>query len=259
MPKPTINPGDPCWIDLMTADPDKAKQFYTELFGWTYETADQETYGGYVTAFKDGKPVAGIMKNDPQSGSPDVWSTYLRVEDTDAVARAAAENGGQVYMQPMDVPEQGRWAMIADAGGAAVGLWEFHNNTGFELAAEPGSPDWHELFTRDYEATVKFYQDVFGWNTEVMSDTDEFRYTTLGSGQAATAGIMDAGQFLPEGVPAHWRVYFNVSDTDAAIEKAVSLGGSVVQPAEDTPFGRMATLTDPTGATFLVSQDLPEQ
>ncbi|MGW6174221.1 VOC family protein [Arthrobacter sp. NPDC055138] len=258
MPKPTFSPGAPCWVDLMTSDPEKAKQFYTELFGWTYEVGDQEKYGGYTTALKDGQSVAGIMQSQ-DSGYPDVWSTYLRVEDIDAATRAAEAHGGQVHMPPMEVPEQGKMAMIGDAGGAAVGLWEFAGHTGYQLAAEPGSPAWHELFTRDYPATVKFYQEVFGWDTEVMSDTDDFRYTTLGSGENATAGIMDATAWLPEGVPAHWRVYFTVENTDATVEKATALGGSVVQPAEDTPFGRMATLTDPTGATFLVAQDMPRQ
>jgi uncharacterized protein len=258
MPKPTFSPGAPCWVDLMTSDPEKAKQFYTELFGWTYEVGDQEKYGGYTMAFKDGQAVAGMMSNQG-SDYPDVWNTYLRVEDIDAATRAAEAHGGQVHLQPMEVPEQGKMAMIGDAGGASVGLWQFAGHTGYQLAAEPGSPAWHELFTRDYPATVKFYQDVFGWDTEVMSDTDEFRYTTLGSGENATAGIMDASAWLPEGVPAHWRVYFAVEDTDAAVEKATALGGSVVQSAEDTPFGRMATLTDPTGTIFLVAQELPRQ
>ena len=73
---------------------------------------------------------------------------------------------------------------------------------GYELAAEPGAPVWHELHTKDYDKAVKFYQDVFGWDTAVLSDTPEFRYTTLGAGDAAKAGILDASGFLPEGVPS---------------------------------------------------------
>jgi uncharacterized protein len=258
MPKPDITAGAPCWIDLMTSDPERAKNFYTELFGWTYETGDEEKYGGYIMAFKNGLPVAGMMKNDGQSGYPDVWTTYLRTDDITAVTEAAALSGGQVFMPPMEVPEQGRMAMVGDAGGAAVGVWQFGGHTGFQIHHEPGSPYWHELFTRDYPATVKFYQDVFGWDTTVMGDTPEFRYTTLGAGDNAKAGIMDASAFLPEGVPAHWRIYFGVEDADAAIEKAQAVGGQVIQPAEDTPFGRIATLADPTGAMFLLAQGTPQ-
>jgi predicted enzyme related to lactoylglutathione lyase len=255
MPKPDITPGSPCWIDLMTSDPDKARDFYSQLFGWTYEVGDEEKYGGYIMAFKDGQQVAGMMKNDGQSGQPDVWTTYLRVDDIAAVMESATAGGGQVYLAPMEVPEQGHMAMIGDAGGAAVGVWQFGGHTGFQIHGEPGTPVWHELHTRNYPAAVAFYQDVFGWDTDVMSDTPEFRYTTLGAGPSAKAGVMDSSAFLPEGVPANWQVYFGVENTDAAVEKALSLGAQLVQPAEDTPFGRLATLADPTGAMFKISQD----
>ena len=55
---------------------------------------------------------------------------------------------------------------------------------------------------------------------------------------------------LPEGVPAHWAIYFGVEDTDKALERVVDLGGTVLMPAEDTPYGRLAVAADPTGATF---------
>jgi uncharacterized protein len=61
---------------------------------------------------------------------------------------------------------------------------------------------------------------------------------------------MDASGFLPEGVPAHWVVYFGTEDADATLAKITSLGGSVVMPAEDTPYGRLAEAADPTGVHF---------
>jgi predicted enzyme related to lactoylglutathione lyase len=45
-------------------------------------------------------------------------------------------------------------------------------------------------------------------------------------------------------------VYFGVEDTDAALVKIVDLGGSVLMAAEDTPYGRLAAVADPTGAQF---------
>jgi predicted enzyme related to lactoylglutathione lyase len=99
---------------------------------------------------------------------------------------------------------------------------------------------------------VKFYQDVFGWDTYVRCDTVYFRYTTLGSGRDSRAGIMDASHFLPEGVPANWQTYFAVENTDASIKQAVDLGATVIDGPEDSPFGRLATLSDPTGAIFKI-------
>jgi len=256
MPTPEHSNGAPCWIDLMTSDAEKAKAFYGALFGWTYQTGDEAKYGGYITAWKDGKSVAGLMqKQEDQAAWPDMWSTYLRSEDAAATVKAATEHGGQVYMPPMDVPEQGSMAMIADATGASVGVWQPAEMKGYELAAEPGAPAWHELHAKDYAAAVKFYQDVFGWDTDVMSDTPEFRYTTLGAGPAAKAGIMDASAYLPAEVPSNWQVYFAVEDADASIETAVSLGAKVIDGPDDTPFGRLATLTDPTGAMFKIVAD----
>jgi predicted enzyme related to lactoylglutathione lyase len=253
MPTPEHPNGAPCWIDLMTSDTEKAKAFYGELFGWTFETGDQEKYGGYITARKNGKSVAGMMqKQDAQAGFPDVWSTYLRTDDARATVKSAAEHGGQVYMEPMDVPDQGSMAMVGDATGAAIGIWQPREMKGYELAAEPGTPAWHELHARDYAKAVTFYQDVFGWETDVLSDSPEFRYTTLGAGDDAKAGIMDAADFLPAGAPANWQVYFAVEDTDAAIEKAVAMGAHVVDSPDDSPFGRLATLADPTGAVFKI-------
>lgn len=256
MPKPVIAAGDPCWIDLMTAEPQKSMDFYSALFGWTYEVGDQEKYGGYTMAFKNGQAVAGIMFNDGTSGYPDVWSTYLRVEDIAEATKSAADQGGAVYLPPMDVPEQGKMGMIGDTGGASIGLWEFGGHTGYQLAAEPGTPAWHELFTRDFAATVKFYEDVFGWDINVVGDSDEFRYSTLGANETAKAGIMDASGFLPAEVPANWHVYFAVENADATIAQALAGGGTVIQPAEDTPFGRNAALTDVTGAQFWITQDM---
>src|SRR3989440_7023530 len=241
--------GAPCWIDLFTSDPDKSRSFYGELFGWTSQEAGEE-YGGYINFSKNGLPVAGAMRNDGQSGTPDLWSVYLATEDAKATADAADANGGQVLVAPMDVGEQGTMAIVTDAGGAAIGIWQPGLHRGFGIHGEPGTPNWFELLTRDYDASVEFYRQVFRWDTHVAGDTPEFRYTTPGEGEAQLAGIMDASAFLPEGVPAHWSVYFRVADADAALAKVVELGGSIHTPAEDTPYGRLATAVDPTGAQF---------
>jgi len=241
--------GSPCWVDLMTADQDKARAFYGELFGWTSEDPGPD-FGGYINFLKDGLQVAGCMRNDPQSGMPDVWSVYLATDDAQATVDAATANGGQVIVPAMDVADLGRMAVVTDAGQAAIGMWQPGLHKGFGIHGEPGTPTWFELHTRDYDAAVEFYRKVFKWDTHVAGDSPEFRYTTLGEGDDQAAGIMDASAFLPDGVPAHWSVYFGVDDTDKALATIVDLGGAVVTPAEDTPYGRLATAADSTGAIF---------
>jgi len=241
--------GAPCWVDLFTSDPERSQAFYEELFGWT-AVASGEEFGGYVNYFKDGVPVAGSMKNDGAAGMPDVWSVYLSTPDAAATVDAVLAKGGQVLLPPMQVADLGTMAMLGDAGQAAVGCWQPGEFNGFGVLAEPGTATWFELHTRDYDASVEFYREVFGWDTHVAGDSPEFRYTTLGEGDGQLAGIMDASAHLPDGVPAHWAVYFGSEDTDATLARIVELGGSVVRPAEDTPYGRIAMAADPTGASF---------
>ena len=61
--------GAPCWIDLMTSDPDASRAFYGELFGWTSEDAGED-YGDYVNFARDGVAVAGCMHKQPDRPSP---------------------------------------------------------------------------------------------------------------------------------------------------------------------------------------------
>jgi uncharacterized protein len=247
--------GNPCWIDLFTTDPEASKAFYGALLGWTAEDTGEE-YGGYITFAKDGRLVAGAMKNDGAGGMPDLWTIYLATDDAKATTEATLAAGGQVIVAPMDVGTLGTMAVLVDPGQAAIGIWQPADHKGFQVVAEEGAPAWFELFTRDYDSAVSYYEKVFGWDTHVAGDSADFRYTTLGEGDDQAAGIMDASGFLPDGAPAHWSVYFSVADADATAAKAVELGGSVVAPPEDTPYGRLATLTDSTGATFKLISDV---
>lgn len=245
--------GAPCWIDLMTSDPDRSRAFYGDLFGWASESAGDE-YGGYVNFSLGDDRIAGCMQaqEDLAEDMPDVWSVYLATADAAAAVRAAAAHGGAVYLEPHVVGRLGTMAMVGDPGGATVGIWQPAAHRGFQVVDEPGTPAWFQCVTRDYDATVAFYQDVFGWTTRDMEGAPEFRYTTLVVDDEQLAGIHDVTDFLPPEVPPHWEVCFRVEDTDAALVRVEQLGGSVVSGPDDSPYGRLATVLDPTGAAFTV-------
>jgi len=238
-------------VDLYTSDPDKAQRFYGELFGWTAVSAG-DAFGGYINFSKDAALVAGATKNDGQSGMPDVWSVYLATDDAKVTVDDAAANGGHVVVPAMDVGDLGTMAVLSDPGGAAIGAWQPGTHKGFGLLAEPGAPAWFELSTKNFDASVAFYEKVFHWDAHPFEDSPEMRYTTLGKDDNAMAGVMDASQFLPEGVPSHWTVYFAVADVEATLKRAVELGGTVLEPAQNSPHGRLARVGDPTGAGFKV-------
>jgi len=248
-----VQNGVPCWVDLMSSDTAKSTEFYSELFGWTAEAPNPE-FGGYTNFVKDGDRVAGLMQSHPGEGVADVWSIYLCVDDAAATVQAARDCGGDVIVDAMPVGALGTMAVVTDAGGAAIGMWQPGEHRG-GLVGTGGAPCHFELHTRDYDATVAFYEKVFGWTPTPVSDTADFRYTLLDVADGENAGIMDAAAFLPDGVPAHWSVYFAVADADAALAKVVELGGAIVHPAESTPYGRLATAADPNGAIFKLRAD----
>jgi uncharacterized protein len=241
--------GAPCWIDLFTTDPDQSRAFYTELFGWKAEEPNAD-FGGYWNFVKDDVLVAGGMRNDGSSGQPDSWSVYLSSTNAQATIETAAAQGSQVIVPAMPVADLGTMGVITDPGHATIGLWQPGTHKGFGIYDEPNTPAWFELHTREYDASVAFYRDVFAWPVHPVSDSPEFRYSTYGEGEGQLAGIMDGSDYLPAGAPAAWSIYFRVDDNDAALQRVAALGGTVTEPAQDTPYGRLSAATDPTGARF---------
>jgi len=243
--------GAPTWIDLATSDLDRAVAFYGAVFGWAFSSPGAE-YGGYVNAAKDGHLVAGLMPTDPDFGVPDGWSTYLHTADVTQTVSKAAAAGATVCMDAMEIPAKGWMAVLADPSGAPIGLWQPTGHAGFGVVGEAGAPVWHQLTTRDYTKALDFYRDVFGWDTQVESDTAEFRYTTALFDDEQLLGVMD-GSVLPGEVPSQWTCFLGSDDVDKTIELITANGGSVLRAAEDTPYGRLAAVADPTGAAFNLS------
>ena len=256
MPHVTDKPsGSPIWIELSSTDADASARFYDTLLGTTTTDPIAE-YGGYRNVLHDGEMVAGIMGS--QDGAPSHWTVYLLTADVDATLALVEANGGAILAPAMDVMEMGRMAFVRDPSGATVGLWQPGTQKGTAVEDEPGAPCWYELHTTtEYERTIEFYERVFGWSTTVIGDSDEFRMVTFGEGDDSLAGIYDASTDQPAGAPSAWTVYFAVGDADAAARTVAELGGTVVMEPEDTPYGRMSTFVDPTGAAFSIMR-LPE-
>ncbi|HEU5270508.1 MAG TPA: VOC family protein [Jatrophihabitans sp.] len=250
-------PGTPCWVDLLSSDVDKARQFYGDVLGWTAEESGAE-FGGYVTFRSGGHRVAGLMANQADNGIPDFWNTYLSTDDAEATVETAVKAGANLIAGPMTVADLGSMAVLADPTGATVGIWQPGSHIGFEKYNEPGGVAWDELHSKDFEASKRFYAEVFGWQLEPTSDTDDFRYYTGQVDGQPVAGLMDSSKFLPPEVPSMWTVYFSVPDIDAAAEKVTAAGGRAVRPPEDTPFGRLGEFTDPTGALFKLHSEVSQ-
>lgn len=201
-------------------------------------------------AFLRDKPVAGL--GPQQNPGPPVWTTYVNVDDADAVAARVGEAGGQVFMPPFDVLDVGRMTIFADPVGAVLGVWQPKTHPGAAIVNEPGTYCWSELVTTDVAGAKSFYRAVFGWEAETHGGEGPEGYTEFEVGGRSIAGAMVKPPGIPADVPAHWGVYFAVDGTDAAAERITELGGAIVMPPRDIEPGRFAVATDPTGAAFSI-------
>jgi len=239
--------GTPCWIDLGVPDIPKAIRFYSAQFGWDVPPGAAE-FGGYSVASLGGRMVAGI---GPAMGpdAPPTWTTYLAVDDADAVAARIKGAGGHLLADPMDVMDLGRMAIAADPAGAQFGIWQGRKHTGAQVANVPSTMTWNEQMSHDFDAAKAFYGAVFGYEFQDMSG-DGFQYATLDLHGHTVGGIGAFAPGVPAATPGSWTVYFGVADTDAAVAAATAHGGSLVHAPTDTPYGRMAMVTDDQGAGF---------
>lgn len=240
---------EPCWVDLLTSDLDGAIEFYAQLFNWDISEDPEDRERGYLPARLDGQPVTGLVLNDQDSAAHDAWTTYLNVADIHAAMFATKLHGGQRYLKPVVMPGQGTLGLIGDPAGIGVGLWQGFNPANLPPRPTHGHRIWNELHTKHFEATSRFYREALGWELNLVADSEDFRYATLGQGAEAAAGIYDvSGQDTTEG----WRTYFAVNDTDLSAALAVQLGGAIVHGPHDSFFGRTAMLADRSGAEFAV-------
>jgi hypothetical protein len=112
-------PGTFSWNELATTDVDKAKAFYEALFGWEIETSPMPTGGPYTTFKNKGRMAGGMLQIGPDWGEiPSNWTVYFAVEDCDAAVKKAEGLGGKRHMDPMDIPEVGRFTVLEDPQGA---------------------------------------------------------------------------------------------------------------------------------------------
>ncbi len=233
------------WHEHTSADSERAKTFYTELFGWELETFKPGELD-YTMIKANGRTHGGFM--EPQGGPPPHWVGYILVGGADETAEKVRAAGGNLIMEPFDVPEVGRLAIIADPQGAVFAIIEPAMSEPDEPPAE-GTFVWDELTTTDVEGAKSFYSAVLGW-TFRDSDMGGMTYTILQrQGGGDVAGLMARAEGVE--APPHWTVYIATDDADPTVVKAKELGAAVfVEPTDLPGMGRFALLQDPVGAAF---------
>jgi uncharacterized protein len=114
-------PGRICWNELLSKEPEKAQQFFTDLCGWKPQPKDMGPMGVYRVQMHGDKQAGGIMKN-PQNGAPDAWLCYFFVLDLAAATQKAKALGAMALMENTPIPEVGAFSMLMDPLGAPFAL-----------------------------------------------------------------------------------------------------------------------------------------
>ena len=245
-------PGMPSWVELSTTDVQAATNFYGDVLGWSdFEVAGPEM-GNYTIPRINGQNVAGMatqQDQEKQMGVPPHWNTYISVASADDAAAKAKELGATVVVEPFDVMDLGRMAVVIDPVGAAISVWQPGLSIGAGVMHEPGAVAWNELDVQDTEKAKAFYTAWQGWSTN--EHTEPVPYTEWQLDGQTVAGMLKITPDMGE-IPPNWLVFFEVPDADDAAAKAKAAGGQVFVEPMDVPAGRFAVIADPQGAVFAV-------
>nr|WP_255375390.1 VOC family protein [Saccharomonospora sp. CUA-673] len=243
--------GTPCWIELAATDDTAARAFYGELFGWEFA----------VNATRAREPP--IQHRDPRRladrrsvpGRPEPatgWIPHLAVTNAAATAEWTEHLGGLVTLGPVDIPDRGTVVHAIDPSGAPVVFWQLAPSWTFARLL-PGTYNGIDLNTHDAARADDFYDKLFGYTShQVGADGIDYLEWRINAEPVIYRYVLPDDQ---RHIHPYWTVYLQVDPyrgTDAAAGHALMLGGRVLTPPFDSPFGRVAVLADPGGAVFSI-------
>jgi len=236
------------WYELMTTDAKAATEFYKAVVGWGAKDAGLPH--DYTLLTVGEMPTAGLMTT-PNPGSPPSWIGYIAVDNVDTYAQEIAATGGMICHAPTDIPNIGRFAVVADPQKVVFALFT-------PLPGDPPNPPppqtpgrvgWHELHAADGPSAYDYYAKLFGWTKGDGMDMGPMGiYQIFNHGDRMIGGIFT--KTADEPVP-YWLYYFNVESIAVAQERVVAGGGKVLMGPHEVPGGSIILqCLDPQGALF---------
>lgn len=249
--------GDFIWYELMTSDAEGARDFYSAVVGWDIQGKSDAPMDYRMISTASG-PIAGLMPLTAEmqsGGARSCWMGYIGVDDVDKTAADIKAAGGNIHMEPWDIPGAGRAAFVADPQGVMFYIMRGNSDassTSF-AALEPmvGHCAWNELSSTDPEASKAFYGKLFGWVKDGemdMGPLGKYEFWKDADGRFGLGAVMPKMAEMP--IPM-WTYYFRVPDIDAAVETIKAKGGQIFQDPIEIPGGDFSMVgMDPQGAPF---------
>jgi hypothetical protein len=240
------------WFELSARDPKAAEAFYQRTIGWEMKDSGATKFS-YTFFSAGGINIGGIMPFNEACG-PDAksgWVGYIGVDDVDAYAARVVDKGGSIRMAPSDIPDVGRFSVVADPYGAVFTLFKGRGDD-VPAPVPPGTPGhigWHELHAGEWKGAFDFYEGLFGW-----TKAEAFDMGPMGTYQTFTTGGAPSGAMMtrvPDFPFPGWLYYFNVDGIDAAMARVLEGGGKVLMGPHEVPGSQwILQCLDPQGTLF---------
>lgn len=258
MPNPL---GSLIWYELMTTDPDAARDFYGKVVGWkiTGERDPQANGADYRHIVREdgggNGGVLGLTDEMCEGGARPCWMGYHYVAGVDAEVAAIVAEGGKSLLPAFDLPV-GRIAMVADPQGIPIYVMKPippEDNPDADSDVFDGSAvqhvSWNELYTPDIEASKAFYAKHFNFEfNDKMSMGELGDYWFIDHGGQTIGAMMQKPPHVP--MPG-WNYYIRVADINVATQAVTTNGGQVLSGPMEVPGGDwIINGMDPQGAPF---------
>ncbi len=241
-------PGDFLWFDLLTNDVPAAIAFYEHVIGWTSKPmGGGSPYVTFATADGQNSGTMPIPEDAKKMGMPPCWVGNVHVANVDDTIANAKKLGGRVLGDAQNIPNIGRFAVLADPHGSAIQVFEPTMTMNDRDITKQGEFTWCELLSAEHETAFVFYSKLFGWKKTRDFDMGAMgKYLVYNNGGRDLGGMMTKPKEMPVSA---WMYYVEVKGLDAAIERAKSKGGRVLNGPMEVPGGaRIVQLADPQGA-----------
>ncbi|MGI8508258.1 MAG: VOC family protein [Gemmatimonadaceae bacterium] len=258
MSSETAKAGSPnfVWYEFHTSDAAGVARFYSSVLGWGLHDAGMPDRS-YTLITVDKVQIGGILQKPAGSfvaGAKPTWIGYIGVNNVDTYIELLQQLGGSVHRAAEDIPNVGRFAVVADPQGANFVLFQ-PSNAGQEAErptpGTPGSPGWHDLIALDWQTDFTFYANMFGWTkSDVVDMGPNGVYQVFACDSVPIGGMMN--RMDPTQSPG-WFYYFNVEEIGAAVTRVKQHGGTITHGPAEVPGGQqIAHCLDPQGAIFAI-------
>jgi predicted enzyme related to lactoylglutathione lyase len=239
------------WHELMTSDATAAAAFYPKVLPWRTAPSNMP---GYTIWMAGQTQIGGLMAQPAEEGSAQPhWLVYIGTPNVDTTCTQAQTLGAKLCKAASDIPNVGRYAVLADPQGATFAV--FSPAGGPPPGPQPaqGGFSWHELQTTDVAAALRFYSELFGWRKGPAHDMGAMGVYQLFEHGASQVG----GMCRPGAVSAapSWLSYVHVADANRAVAAAKAGGGRLLHGPMEVPGGTwIALMMDPQGGSFAVQE-----